>query len=247
MPHPESLDSTPATISERLNPDTVARVTGGFLLAYFVASIAATMLGQLGSVSPQQIHDSLVTDAWTFRVGITVALVSALLFALTAWGLYILLRPVDRSLAVLFLLLNAIGVAIQCASLLWLVSALVQQAAASTPQALSADQLDGIAELSIAVYTTGMIAAQLFFGAWLFPLGLLVFASRFLPRFLGVLLMLDGVGVLIWFFQGMLAPAFTAISYPGLAVSFVAELGLALWLLIWGVGPRRRSIAAKPS
>ena len=64
---------------------------------------------------------------------------------------------------------------------------------------------------------------------------MLVYKSRFLPRFLGILLMLDGVGVLIWFFQALLWPAYPAIHYPGLAVSFIAEVGLALWLLVKGV------------
>ena len=52
---------------------------------------------------------------------------------------------------------------------------------------------------------------------------------------LGVLLLLDGVGVLIWFLQALLLPAYPAITYPGLAVSFVAEVGLGLWLLVRGV------------
>lgn len=80
-----------------------------------------------------------------------------------------------------------------------------------------------------------LLTAQLFFGTWLFPLGYLVYKSKFLPRFLGALLMLDGVAVLIWFLQGLLAPDLKVITYPGLAVSFVAEVGLALWLLIKGV------------
>jgi len=65
------------------------------------------------------------------------------------------------------------------------------------------------------VYKTGFVTAQLFFGTWLFPLGYLVYRSRFLPRFLGVLLMLDGVGVLIWFVQALLLPDYPAITYPG--------------------------------
>jgi hypothetical protein len=69
----------------------------------------------------------------------------------------------------------------------------------------------------------------------LFPLGYLVYRSRFLPRFLGVLLLLDGIGVLIWFLQALLWPAHPAIRYPGIAVSFFAEVGLASWLLIKGV------------
>jgi hypothetical protein len=102
-------------------------------------------------------------------------------------------------------------------------------------QAFSAAQLEELALLSINTYKTGWVTAQLFFGTWLFPLGYLVYKSRSLPRLLGVLLMLDGIGIMIWFLQGLLAPAFRAITYPGLVVSFVAEAGLALWLLVKGV------------
>ena len=135
----------------------------------------------------------------------------------------------------LFLLLNAVGVAIQGASMLSLVSALLQGDETSHMQAYSAAQLEGFAYLSINVYKAGWVTAQLFFGTWLFPLGYLVYKSRFLPRILGVLLVLDGIGVMIWFLQALLLPDYHAIIYPGLAVSFIAELGLALWLLVKGV------------
>ena len=58
-------------------------------------------------------------------------------------------------------------------------------------------------------------------------------------RALGWLLLLDGVAVLIWFLQTLLAPAYPAISYPTWVVGFVAEVGLALWLLIKGTHPER--------
>jgi hypothetical protein len=138
-------------------------------------------------------------------------------------------------LALLFLLLNTVGVAIQCASMLPLVSAMLLGDGASRMQAFSAPQLEGLAYLFINVYKTGFVTAQLFFGTWLFPLGFLVYKSKFLPRFLGVLLILDGVAVLVWFLQALLLPAYPAITYPGLAVSFIAEVGLALWLLVRGV------------
>jgi Domain of unknown function (DUF4386) len=135
----------------------------------------------------------------------------------------------------LFLLLNTVGVAIQCASMFALISALLLGDGSSRMQAYSAVQLEGLAYLSINLYKTGFVTAQLFFGTWLFPLGYLVYKSGSLPRFLGVLLILDGFAVLIWFLQALLLPAHQAISYPGLAVSFVAEVGLALWLLVKGV------------
>jgi Domain of unknown function (DUF4386) len=215
--------------------DKVARVTGGLYLAYIAAMVLADTLGHIGRGTAEQVYQAIVTNAGSFRLGLVVALISAFLFLMTAWGLYVLLRPVNKNLALLFLLLNAVGVAIQGASFLWLVSAMLQGDAASHMQAYSAAQLEGLAYLSINVYKTGWVTAQLFFGTWLFPLGYLVYRSRFLPRFLGVLLMLDGIGVLIWFLQALLLPDYRAISLPGVAVSFVAELGLALWLLVKGV------------
>ena len=119
--------------------------------------------------------------------------------------------------------------------MLSLVSAMLQGDGASHMQAYSAAQLDGLALLSITVYKTGFVTTQLFFGTWLFPLGYLVYKSKSLPRFLGILLMLDGIGVLIWFHQALLLPDYRAISLPGVAVSFVAELGLALWLIVKSV------------
>ena len=215
--------------------DKVARITGGFYLGFIVASVLAGTLGHIGMGTAQQVYQAIVTNTSSFRLGLVIAFISAFLFLLSAWGLYVLLRPVNKDLALLFLLLNTVGVAIQCASMIPLVSALLQGDAASRMQAYSPAQLEGLALLSINVYKTGGVTAQLFFGTWLFPLGYLVYKSEILPRFLGVLLMLDGIGVLIWFLQALLLPAYPAISYPAWALSFIAECGLALWLLVKGV------------
>jgi hypothetical protein len=56
-----------------------------------------------------------------------------------------------------------------------------------------------------------------------------------LPKFLGVLLLLDGVGIWIWFLQALLLPDRPSIICPGIALSFVAEVGLGLWLLVKGL------------
>ena len=213
----------------------VARLTGGLYVAYILASMLATALGQIGLGTPPQVYQAILTSEGVFRLGLVVALITGFLFLVVAWGLFVLLRTVDRNLALLFLMLNAVGVAIQGASMLGLVSALLLGDASSHMQAYSAAQLEGLAYLSINVYKAGWVTAQLFFATWLFPLGYLVYRSGFLPRFLGVLLVLDGIAVLIWFTQALLLPDYPAIRYPGLVVSFVAELGLGLWLLIRGV------------
>ncbi len=71
----------------------------------------------------------------------------------------------------------------------------------------------------------------------------LVYKSGFLPRILGVLLILDGVAEMIWFLQAFLLPAYPQIKMPGTVVSLLAEVGLALWLLIKGVKVTTPTIA----
>lgn len=234
------------TITNHLAQSKVARVAGGCYGAYILSMVLADVLGHIGRGDAQQIYQVIATNLWSFRLGLVVAFLSALLFLTTAWSLYVLLRPVDENLALLFLLLNAVGVAMQCASQLPLVAALLLGDTTGGMQAYSAAQREGLAYLAINTYRTGFVTAQLFFGTWLFPLGYLVYRSGFLPRVLGALLLLDGVAVMIWFLQALLLPAYHAISVPGLIVSFVAEVGLALWLLVKGVTVTTRTSLAFP-
>lgn len=211
----------------------VARWAGGLYLAYVLANVLASLLGHIGLSDADTLRAAITDDEALFRLGLVAAIGSALLFVLTAWALYVLLRPVNEPLALLLLVLNAIGVAVQCASYLPLLAVLAQGDAVG----LTGPQLDDLSMVSVAAHQTGFVMAQVFFSAWLFPLGWLVLRSGFLPRFLGWLLLLDGVAVLVWFLQGFLAPDDPAISYPSWAIGFVAEVGLALWLVVKGVPP----------
>ena len=221
--------------TQRWNRSTVARWAGGLYLAYILANVLASRVGDIGLSDAQVLRATITGDESRFRWGLVAALGSALLFVLTAWALYVLLRPVDEPLALLLLVLNAVGVAVQCASYLPLLAVLAQADSTVDVHALTAPQLDALAVLSVSTYRVGFVMAQVFFSAWLFPLAWLVLRSGFLPRFLGWLLLLDGVAVIVWFLQVFLAPGHPAISYPSWAVGFIAELGLALWLLVKGV------------
>jgi hypothetical protein len=224
-----------SSVAIHLTRKKMARITGGLYLAFILASVLADMIGHIGIGEVEQAYEVLATNPWQFSLGLVFALLSAFLFFMAAWGLYVLLRPVNQDLALLFLLLNAIGVAIQCVSMFPLIFAIMLGDSSSFMQAYSAEQAAGLAQMSINLYKSSFVTAQLFFGTWLFPLGYLVYKSGFLPKFLGVLLILDGFGVLLWFVQAFLLPGYPAIIYPGLALSFVAEVGLGLWLLIKGV------------
>ena len=220
---------------------TLARWAGGLYLGYILANVLASLIGRIGLSDAQTLRATISGNEAMFRLGLVAALSSALLFVLTAWTLYTLLRPVNEPVALLLLVLNAVGVAVQCASYLPLLAVLAQGDSALDVRTLTGPQLDALALLSVATYRIAFVTAQLFFSAWLFPLGWLVLRSGFLPRFLGWLLLLDGVAVLVWFLQVLLAPGYPAISYPAWAVGFIAELGLALWLLVRGVKPDVRA------
>lgn len=213
----------------------LARITGGLYLAFVGALALADVFGHFGIGEVELAHETLTTDTSRFAVGLVFGLLSAFLFVLAAWGLYVLLKPVNRDLALLFLLLNAIGVAIQVASYIPLIFAMLSTDASGLTAAYSLPQIEALQYLSFDLYKLSFVTAQLFFGAWLFPLGYLVYKSGILPKFLGVLLILDGFAVLLWFLQAILLPDYPAVSYPGLALSFVAEVGLGLWLLVRGI------------
>ena len=177
---------------------------------------------------------NIAASAWQFRIGIMGDLLAAALFLLTAWALYVLLKPVNEKIALLFLLLNLTGVAIQCSSDLCLFASQMLIGGADYLKGFQADQLPALAMLSLVLYKNGFMIAQIFYGAWLFPLGYTVFKSGFLPKILGIALMIHCCTWLMTALQFFLFPGFTAITYVSWPLGFIAEFGLTLWLLIMG-------------
>ncbi len=155
-------------------------------------------------------------------------------FLLSAWALYVLLKPVNKDLALLFVLLNLGGVVIHCTSQVSEFAAMLLLSGADYLQVFQADQLQALAMLFLSLYKNGFMIAQIFLGLWLLPLGYLVFKSGFLPRILGILLIIDCFAMLTWFFQFFFFPGYEAISSLCLAEGFIAEGSLCLWLLIKG-------------
>jgi hypothetical protein len=96
-------------------------------------------------------------------------------------------------------------------------------------------------ELFLDMHRFGTLVAAIFFGLWLFPLGLLVFRSGFLPSLLGVLLMVGTLGYLVLFVQAFFLPGSerTLWSNPFLGLAHLSELALLVWLLVKGVDVER--------
>jgi hypothetical protein len=224
------------------SPTKIARMAGFLYLAFFVTFFLAdngVHSTSVGAGDAAAIAENIVASERLFRIGFVSFALSAMFFLLSAWALYVLLKPVNKDLALLVVLLNLCGVAIKCASLLGELAALLLLSDADYLQVFEANQLQAMATLFLNVFKNGFMIAQIFFAVWLLPLGYLVFKSGFLPKVLGILLILDFFAILIWFLQFFLFPDYEVISYPGLAISFIAEASLCLWLLVKGVNAER--------
>jgi hypothetical protein len=204
-----------------------------FILTFALASYIRSQIIVFGDAVATA--NNIVTSQDLFRLGFLSELVSALFFFLAAWALYVLLRPVNKNLALLFLLLNLAGVVVESLNMLNLLAPLTILNGADYLKAFPATQLQALAMSSLYSYSNGIMIAQLFFGTWLLPLGYLLYKSHLVPRILGILIIIDFFGVLSWFLQFFFLPDYGILSYPGLAVSFIAEVSLSLWLLIMGV------------
>ncbi len=180
------------------------------------------------------IAQNILSSAGFFRIGLVIDLFAAILFFLAAWALYRLLEPVEKNLALLFLLLNLGGVTVQCLSDLFLLAGQMLLGGADYLKSFSPAQLQSLAMLSLYGYKNGFEIAQLFYGAWLFPLGYLVFRSGFLPRLLGIVLMLHCGFWLMTTIQFFIFPEFSAITNISWPLGSSPNLGLrcGCWLKI---------------
>jgi len=220
------------------SPTKIARMAGFLYLAHFVTFFLAdngVHSTAVGSVDVAATAHNIMTSERLFRIGFVNYILTAVFFFLSAWALYVLLKRVNKDLALLLMLLNLGGVAIWCMSLLCEFAALLLLSGADYLEVFQADQLQALAMLFLDLYKNGLMIAQIVLNLWLFPLAYLVFKSGFLPRILGILLVIDGFAMLIWFFQFFFFPDYEAISAVGLAASFIAEGLFCLWLLIKGV------------
>lgn len=220
----------------------------GFLyLIYIVVEILADVFGRSPLIAfgdATATASNIVAHEWQFRIGLVGDLLAGVLFFLAAWALYALLKPVNKNLALLFLLLNLGGVAVRFAIDINYVAVLQLLSGADTVKVFQADQLQALAMTFLHLQKNGYWASQIFFGAWLFPLGYLVFKSGFLPRILGIVLMVHCV---TWTTTSLLyflsVPGYTAITNISFPLGFIAEFWLALWLLIKGVRDQELTLA----
>jgi hypothetical protein len=101
--------------------------------------------------------------------------------------------------------------------------------------------------LFLRLHFQGLVVAEIFWGLWLFPLALLIYRSRFLPRFLGVWLTLAGFAWVILCLTGILSPQFYDKVYSYSQPAIIGEIAFMLWLLIKGAKPPALDATASSS
>ena len=207
----------------------VVVATGMFCLAWVPS--------QLGTgVADAAAHIGL------FRAGIAAFIAMQVAFLLLPLALYRVLGDVDRRAATLMVALAAASVPIGLMALshrmeaLSLLDSTAAQATAAVDAAFAA---------SLQRYGHGLRIASLFWGLWLLPFGWLVLRSARIPRVLGVLLMLGGIGYVVKVFGGLM-PGFADSAFARYATlpAALGEIGSCLWLLAFGARAGRVPSAA---
>jgi len=179
-----------------------------------------------------------------FRAGIACNLISQILFMWVALALYDLLKGINRRHALLMLGLIAAQLPIVLLNELNAIAALILVRGANFLSIFEKPQRDALAMLFLNLHSHGFDIAAIFWGLWLFPLGLLVYRSGFLPRILGVLLILNCFTYLVNSFVALLLPQYELIVSRWMKPLTFGELLFMFWLLVMGT---RQKLVAPPA
>jgi len=191
------------------------------------------------------VHDNATATAgnlaaheWLFRFGMVGDLIGSVVLILLVLAFYRLFKGVDQHLAVLVIILG--GVMPALINFVNVVSDAGALMIARGPGFLSVfekPQRDALVLLLLRLHDHQITAAELLWGAWLFPLGTLVYRSRFLPRFLGVWLVINGMAYVAMSLAGLMLPESPDKLFLILQPALFGELALMLWLVIKGAVP----------
>jgi hypothetical protein len=212
----------------------VVVITGMFSLAYVPKQLFVYDNAEL-------TFRNILNNESLFRLSIASSVICYTAFIFLPVALYQLLKSVNELYSKLMIVLAFISIPISFYNLTnkYAILSLVRCSKQESAQAMGEFHQQTMINLS--QYDNGIFIATVFWGLWLLPFGYLVFKSGFLPRILGVLLMLGCFGYLINFFGNTLSGSYSSLAvkkYIGLLPS-IAELGTCFWLLVMGVKEKR--------
>jgi len=188
--------------------------------------------------------NNILASETLFRLGIASEIIGQAAFIFVALALYDLLKGVNQRHASLMVLLIVVSIPIAFLNELNSIAALVLMRGGDFLSIVEKPQRDALAMLFLKLHGQGFVVAEIFWGLWLFPLGLLVYRSRFLPRFLGIWLGLAGFAWVILSLTAILLPQYQNRVDSYCQPAFFGEIAFMLWLLIRGAKPQAVSAAA---
>lgn len=218
-----------------LSPRTAALLAGVGLLIMAILSPFALLntyrnIFVLGDT--QATAENILAAGNLFNIGAFTFLLVAILDIVVAWALYILFKPVNKSLSLLAAWLRLAYAAIFALALSHLFSAAQLLSGAVYVKALGADLLHAQAQLALSAFKNSWDIGLVVFGIHLLILGYLAFKSGFIPRWLGILLVVAGVGYIVDSFGNFLLPNYRLTIAQ---FTFVGEALLIIWLLWRGI------------
>ena len=188
---------------------------------------------------------NILASEMLFRIGIVAALISSVAFVFLVMTLYRLLSGVSKTHASVMVMLVLVSVAIGFVNEVNNIAALIVFRGADFLSAFGKPQLDALGMLFLRLRGQGLVVNEIFWGLWLFPFGMLVMRSGFLPRILGVLLIVNGFAYLAASLTSLVLPAYAGVVNRFALIAETGELWIMLWLLIKGA--RVQPLAAATS
>ena len=170
------------------------------------------------------------------RLGIVIDLYAAIVFIFVALMLYRLLKDVDHHQAVLMVILWVVSVPVTFINALNRLAALILLSGADFLALVPQRELEALAMMFLRLYDHGILVNQIFWGLWLLPFGILVYKSGFIPRILGVFLMIACLAYVTASVTTLLSPPYgPMLSRWMMLPAGLGELSIVLWLLVKGV------------
>jgi Domain of unknown function (DUF4386) len=214
-----------------------ARTTGVVYLFYFVTAVFGEFFlkGLVVDGDATATANNILAHQPLFRVGLATGLIATACYVAVTALFYDLFKPVNRNVSLLAAFFSLVGCAILAFASLFQFAPLVVLGGGQYLSVFTVEQLRTLAFLFLELYGQGVNICFVFFGFYCLLIGYLIFRSTFLPRILGVLMAIAGLGWLTF-----LSPPLASYLSPYILVlGFLAELALMLWLLVMGVNVQR--------
>jgi hypothetical protein len=216
--------------------NAVARQAGALYFLFMLMGIYGEFLFPTFSVAgdPAATARNIASGELTYRAGILLGMATHVVFLFLVVLLYRLFEQVDHGKAVLMVVLVSVGVAIALSNTLNRFGPLLLLGDSEYLSAFTRPQLEALALATFQYRGSGALLPLGFWGLWLFPFGLLVIQSRFLPRILGALIIVAGVAYCVTSAGSLLWPEHRGAINRYMTPLYFGEIPIIFWLLIRG-------------